>query len=430
VGALARALFQEKCMKAVWIVMVAAWLAPWPADAQVPARATLASLIEEAVANSPEVAAARQRVDAAEQRPFQERSLPDPMVSASWASVGKPFPGAGLGDEPMANVGVMVTQPIPYPGKRGLRAAIAERETDAERQQLEAARLGVIARVKQAYYRVAYTAAAQAVLARNQQLLDTLLKVSEARYGVGRAAQQDVFKGQAELTVLEIQQERLRQERRTREAELNALLNRAPGASIGEPEPLTFVPFEMPLDALLEQARANAPVLRREESMIAAAETAVDAARREYKPDFAVSGGYFNQGSMPAMYEFRFEVTVPLRRARRAAAVQEQASRLGAARLTRDASERSLEARVQEDYQMASSAARLAGLYRDTLLPQVRLALESSLASYQTGAIEFLSVLTNFTAVLDNEMRYLDELADFHVAASRLEEMTGTPLVH
>jgi hypothetical protein len=44
--------------------------------------------------------------------------------------------------------------------------------------------------------------------------------------------------------------------------------------------------------------------------------------------------------------------------------------------------------------------------------------------------VEFLSVLTNFSSVLDNEMRYFDELASFHIAASRLEEMTGAPIAH
>jgi outer membrane protein TolC len=409
--------------------MIAAALTPWPARAQTP-RVTLHAVVEQALAGNPQIAAARQRLEAALQRPVQARSLPDPVISAGWASVGRPLPGAGLGDEPMANIGLMVTQEIPFPGKRDIRADIAAREADAARQQLEAVRLEVVASVKQAYYRLAYASTAQDVLARNRQLLDTLLKVSEARYAVGGAAQQDVFKGQAELTVLELQQVRLDQERRTREAELNALLNRSPAGPIGQPEELAFVPFEAPIEALLEQARANAPMLLRERSMIGAAEAGVEAARREYKPDFAVSGGYFNQGSMPAMYEFRFDVTIPLRRSRRAAAVQEQASLLSAARLTLDAAERALESRIQEDYQVAASSSHIARLYRDTLLPQVRLALESSLASYRTGAVEFLSVLTNFTALLENELRYYEELAAFHVAASRIEELTGTPLAH
>ena len=79
---------------------------------------------------------------------------------------------------------------------------------------------------------------------------------------------------------------------------------------------------------------------------------------------------------------------------------------------------------------MASTSVRLARLYRDTVLPQARLALESSMASYQTGAVDFLSVLTNFGTVLEYEMTYFEELTSYHTAVSRLEEMTGTALMH
>jgi cobalt-zinc-cadmium efflux system outer membrane protein len=415
------------------VTLAVAALAWAPAAAAQPAsgpRVSLTALVEEAAFNNPEVAAARARYEAALQRPAQERSLPDPMVSAGYSASGRPYPGAGLGSEPTANIGVMVTQEIPYPGKLGLRASLAGKEAEAAREDIAAARLSVVSRVKQAYYRLAYTYAAADVLARNRELLDTLLKVSEARYGVGSAAQQDVFKGQAELTVVQLQEERLLQERRTLEAQLNALLNRSPGGSIGRPDDLQFVPFDLSADALLSQARAHAPMLLRDRTMVARAEIGVESARRDYKPDFALSGGYYNMGSMPAMYEFRFDIRVPLQRAKRAAAVKEQSARVDEARRAFDATGRSVEARLQEDYQMASTSSRLAALYRDTLLPQVRLALESSLSSYQTGSVDFLSVLTNFSSVLDNEMRYLDELASFHIAASRLEEMTGAPIAH
>ncbi len=420
-------------MRVLVAIVAAALTCPMPAFAQAatePSRITLAALVDEATANNPEIAAARLRYDAALQRPAQERSLPDPMVSAGYSASGKPYPGAGLGREPTANIGVMVTQELPYPGKLALRASMAGKEADAAREEVAVARVSVVARVKQAYYRLAYTYAALDVLTRNRDLLETLLKVSEARYGVGGAAQQDVFKGQAELTVVQLQAERLLQERRAREADLNALLNRQQGSPIGRPDDLQFVPFDIPVDVLLARAREHAPMLLRDRAMIARAEVGVDSARRDYKPDFAVSGGYYNMGSMPAMYEFRFDVTVPLQRARRAAAVKEQTLKVDEARRAFDSTARSLEARLQDDYQMASTSARLARLYRDTLLPQVRLALESSMASYQTGGVDFLSVLTNFSSVLDNEMRYFDELASFHTAASRLEEMTGAPLAH
>jgi outer membrane protein, heavy metal efflux system len=400
------------------------------AEAQPRARLRLADVVAEALARHPEIAAAERRYEAARQRPAQERSLPDPMVSAGYNASGGPWPGAGLGTEPTANIGVMVSQELPYPGKRDLRASIASREADVEFQQIEAARLSITARAKQAYYRLAYTYAVADVLTRNRDLLDTLLKVSENRYAVGQAAQQDVIKAQTQLSVLELQLERVRQEGATREGELNALLARPPAAPVGQPEDLQLTPFDLSLDALVTAAHAHAPMLRRDQIMIDRSQLTVDAARKEYKPDFGVTGGYYYMGAMPPMYEFRFDVRIPLQRARRAAAVAERLSSVQAATSTYDSTRLAVQTRVQEDYQLASTSIRLARLYRDTVLPQARLALESSMSSYQTGAVDFLSVLTNFGTVLEYEMTYFDELASYHTAVSRLEEMTGTPLVH
>jgi outer membrane protein TolC len=399
------------------------------APVQAQARLALADVVAEALARNPEIAAAQQRYEAMRQRPLQERSLPDPMVSAGYSSSGRPWPGAGLGSEPTARIGAMVSQQLPYPGKLALKASIAQREADASAQDVEAVRLSVTARVKQAYYRLAYAYAATDVLNHNRELLDTLLKVSESRYAVGQTAQQDVIKAQAQLTMLELQIERLRAERAVREGELAALMARSPSAApIGRPVDLTLPSFDGSLEALIESARLRAPMLRRESLMVDRSTLAVEAARKEFKPDFGVSGGYYSMGSMPSMYEFRFDVTIPLQRARRVAAVAEQLSAADAAKRGYESARLDLQARIQQDYQMAVSAGRLARLYRDTLLPQARLALESSMTSYQTGAIDFLSVLTSFSSVLEFEMTFYEELAAFHAALSRIEEMTGTPL--
>jgi outer membrane protein TolC len=400
------------------------------ASGQTPAKVRLDDLVAEALAKNPDVIVAQRRYDAARQRPAQEGSLPDPMVSAGYNSSGNPLPGAGLGTEPTANIGFMVSQEMPYPGKRGLRASIAARDADAEFQQIEAVRLAIVARVKQAYYRLAYTSAVTAVLTRNRELLTTLLRVSENRYTVGEAAQQDVIKAQTQISILDLQLERVRQERATRAGELNALLARSVDSHLADPEEMQLTAFEISLPSLIDASQANAPMLKRDQTMIARSQLAIDAARKEYKPDFGVSGGYYYMGSMPAMYEFRFDVKIPLQRERRAAAVAEQLSTAEQVRSAYDSTRLGLQARIQEDYQMASTAARLARMYRDTVLPQARLALESSIASYQSGRVDFLSVVTNFGTVLEYEMSYVEELASFHTAVSRLEEMTGTPLVH
>jgi outer membrane protein, heavy metal efflux system len=402
-----------------------------PVAAQQPAaRFTVSDAVAEALRTHPDVVAAQRRYHAALQRPVQERSLPDPMVSAGYASAGNPLPGAGFGQEPNANIGVMVSQEIPYPGKRSARAAVAARDADAEFQQIEAARLTVASRVKQSYYALAYARAAASVLERNRELLSTLVKVSEQRYAVGQAAQQDVIKAQTQLSLLELQQRRLLQTARSREGDLNALLSRPAGTIVGATDELHVPAFTDSLDTLVSRAAANAPMLKRDQVMIDRSRLAADVARLDYKPDFRLSGGYAYAGAMPAMYEFRVDVAVPLQRKKRAAAVTEQLLLAEAAQQTFESTRLGIQGRLQEDFEMASTAAALAVLYRDTVLPQARLALESSLTSYQTGSIDFLSVLSNFSMVLEYEMTYFGELGELHRAISRLEEMTGTPIAH
>jgi outer membrane protein TolC len=256
------------------------------------------------------------------------------------------------------------------------------------------------------------------------------VKVSESRYSVGRAAQQDVIRAQTQLSIHDLLFARVEQERATREGELNALLARPVTSPVGRPLDLQLTTFDLALDALVANANSHAPMLRRDQIMLDRSQLAIDAARKEYQPDFTLSGGYYNMGSMPPMYEFRFDVQVPLRRARRAAAVAERVNDLEQARSTRDGARLALQSRIQQEYQVAVTAMRLARLYHETVLPQARLGLESSMASYQTGAVDFLSVVTSFGAVLEYEMAYLDELATYHTAVSRLEEITGTPIVH
>src|SRR5262245_6370297 len=91
------------------------------ASGQTPARVRLDDLVAEALTRNPDILTAQRRYDAARQRPAQEGSMPDPMVSAGYNASGNPLPGAGLGTEPTANIGFMVSQELPYPGKLGIR---------------------------------------------------------------------------------------------------------------------------------------------------------------------------------------------------------------------------------------------------------------------------------------------------------------------
>ncbi len=393
-------------------------------------RQELQPLIEEALRKNPEILAAQKRYEAARQRPTQESSLPDPMLSLGYSSSGNPLPLAGIGVEPTARAGFMVSQELPWPGKRKLRGDIAAREADAEFQQYIAVQLSVVSRLKQAYHQLHHMYEATEVLERNRDLLRKFLRIAEVRYSVGRAAQQDLFKAQTQLSILETRIERMVQERHSREAEINTLLARSPELPVARPASVAEGQLVATLDELYAQARENSPMLRRDEKMIQRTELALNLARKEYYPDYTVSAGYYNMGRMPDMYEVRVDFKLPAyfwRKQR--AGVAEQAHSLSQARRNFEAADQAVQFRIKDDYLMAQTSQRLMRMYADTVIPQATLALESSLASYETGAVDFLNVLTNFMTVIEYEENYHEEMLGFHLALVRLEEMTGTKLI-
>src|SRR5260370_11940149 len=188
----------------------------------------LPTLVEEALRHNREILAAQKKYEAARQMPAQARALGAPTVSGGYTANGAPSPVAGIGRDVPSNAGVMVSQELPFPGKRQLRGDIAAKEASAEFEQYLAVRLNVTARLKQAYHELHHANVSITFVKRYQDLLQKILRISEARYTVARAAQQDIFKAQTQFAIFETQILRYEQESTAKQLELNALLNRPP----------------------------------------------------------------------------------------------------------------------------------------------------------------------------------------------------------
>jgi outer membrane protein, heavy metal efflux system len=401
-----------------WFLIAAAGLS---ARAQ-----SLDSLVEEALRSNREILAAQKKYEAARQRPSIAGALPDPMLSLGYSASGGPWPGSGLGKEPMANAGLMVSQEMPFPGKRKLREEIAGKEADAEFQQYLAVRLSVVGRLKMAWHEMHHAIVGEDVVRRYQEILRNFLRVAEARYSVGRAAQQDIFKAQTQFAIFETQLLRWRQERAARQAQINGLLNRPPATPIRVP--LEIEPGELRVteEQLLDYARTHAPMIAKEQKMIERGELSANLARKEYYPDYTVAGGYFNQGSMPPMWQFRVDFKLPgsfWRKQR--SLVNEQTFMASEARHNYESASVTLRSRINEEYTLAATARKLMDLYARAVIPQAKLALESSVASYETGSLDFTALFMNFQTVVEYELMYHEEMMRFHLALARLEEMTG-----
>jgi outer membrane protein TolC len=389
----------------------------------------LPALVEEGMLHNREILAAQKKYEAARQMPAQASALADPTVSVGYAANGAPYPVAGIGRDATSNAGVMVSQEFSFPGKRQLRGDIAAKDASAEFEQYLAVRLSVAARLKEAYHELHHANVSITFVRRYQDLLQKILRISEARYTVARTAQQDIFKAQTQFAIFETQILRYQQESATKQIEINALLNRPQGGTIDVPDEMEPGELALSLDDLVAGARTHAPMLAREQKMVERNDLASALARKSVYPDYTVSGGYFNQGGMPPMWQFRVDFKVPAwYRSKQHAEVTEKAFSAVEARHNYEAADVSLQAQIREQYTIAATARKLIDLYRKAVVPGSQLALESSIASYETGTLDFLSLFSNFMNVVEYELMVHEEVMQFHVALARLEELTGMPL--
>ncbi len=398
-----------------------------PAASPTPVR--LADLVAEAERNHPSIQTAARMVDVKRARVAQARALPDPQISAGYMGSLAPFKTQKNDPSSYRTLGVM--QELPYPGKRDLRGRIAAKEADAEMPNVEAARRRVRAEVKLAYYELWSVEKSQEITGKNKELLEKFARIAEEKYKVGKGLQQDVLRAQVEVTRIRQRQTLLEQRRHTQEALIASLLVRSDDTPLG-PLPAVIAKGGLPysLEELIGKGVENSPEIRRQEQLIEQSRLAVNLARKEFYPDFSISWDYQNRTSgIPEMYGLKFTMNLPFfNKGRRYAAVNEASETQTGARQMREAVRTVLMFQVKEQFLAARASDELLTLYSKALVPQSALTLESSMAAYQVGSVDFLSLLTNFITLLDYETSYYEELARYQQALVRLEELTGIEL--
>jgi outer membrane protein TolC len=390
---------------------------------------TLASLLAEAEQVHPAMKAEAQMIESKRARIPQVKSLPDPTVGVGWMGNIRPFSVQHL--DPSSYRGVTAMQEFPYPGKLKVRGQIAEKDVDAEQWNLEGARRQVRAEVKSAYYELASVDQALAVTQRNKELLEKLARIAEEKYKVGKGLQQDVIRSQVEVSRILQTFTLLNQRRRTLVAKLNSLRLRPAESPIVPAGGVQKAELNYSLDELTEKGVANSPEIRRQEQLIEQSQYAVNLARKDYLPDFRVGYDYQQRPDLPDMHGFNVAINIPIfYKKKQREEVREATFSVQSGKQSREAMRTAVLFQVKEQYLQVKASEELLTLYSKALVPQSALALESSMASYQTGALDFESLLGNFQSVLEYEVNYYQELANYQKALVNLEQVTGLDLVN
>ncbi|MEW5900650.1 MAG: TolC family protein, partial [Acidobacteriota bacterium] len=84
---------------------------------------------------------------------------------------------------------------------------------------------------------------------------------------------------------------------------------------------------------------------------------------------------------------------------------------------------------VNENFIMAETAEDVIWLYREKILPQAGLAVESSLANYQVDKVDYLMLLSDINSLYSYETEYARNLSSLWTAAAKIEELTSLEIL-
>jgi outer membrane protein, heavy metal efflux system len=386
-------------------------------------RIDLPALIGELEGANPEIKAARQRWEAGKAVVPQVQTLPDPRLQLGYQRMPMTPPevqGAIYG----------FGQDIPFPGKLSLKGEVAQREAERLEQEFNATRLRLIATLKEAYCNLHFVHKSIEIVGKNRGLLMQFEKTAKARYTVGQAAQQDVFRAQLEISRVLDRLAVLDQQRESLHAVINRLLNRPPARPLGTPAEIQTTILTIPLQDLSRRADEFSPALQATAKSIDRSERAVSLAKRQYYPDFDITAlGTRNDKINDNGYQVMVGIKIPLfYETKQKQGVREALASLESSREDFAATRQDLLFQVKDGFVQAQRAERLITILRDAIIPQATLALQAAQVGYTVGKVDFLTLLNSLLTLQDSQLELHGEMVNHEKALARLEAVTGGPL--
>ena len=393
---------------------------------------SLRELVDYATRHNPGIRAARFEMEAARKRIVSQSWYENPTV------IYAPDTGARVETRAGAQAnGVQVSQAIPFPGKLTLKGRVEEDRANALSEVLRAT-IQEVSRQVRARYADYYLAARSLVInAETTDLTQQFSDVAQAKYRVGTAAQQDVILVQEQLSRLRTERIVFRSQLETARGALNALLDRAPRAALGPPANLSVAPLDAPLARLLELADRDRPELRSQDHLVEASDHSLALARMGYLPDFKLVGQWtgIEGGTNPGfsrdgrdVWEVKLGFSVPLWLNRIGADVDEKEARMRREKSRRRDLTNRVRDQVQRHYERLVAAVRTEEIYRNTLIPQTTARIAAARAGYQTGDVDFLTLIDSLRSLEDVRLQRDRAVRDYQRSAADLERAVGRPI--
>ncbi len=385
-----------------------------------------------AAGHNPEIRAAREAWQASQRSITIDRSWENPMVEYMPDTYNMAETRSGP-----QTTGFGVSQEIPFPGKLTLKGRIADQKARAALENLKAVEQEIARRVRARYADYYYAERALEVNAETTLLTRQFESIAQAKYRVGKVSEQDVIQAQEQLSLLAAQRIDFEKARNVALGALNALLDRPARAKIGRPREMGVGQAAATLDTLIAEARAARPELKAEDHLIGARQESVKLAKMGYLPDFSIGGQYIGIGNQGVpgfnkdghdIWTATIGLSIPIWLDRVKAGVDQAGAQLLEQKYARRNVQDTVADQVQTAYERLRASARNERIYQTTLMPQTAQRIAAAQAGYQTGIVDFLTLIDSLKSYENARLLRYRAVLDYQTAAADLTRAVGRPV--
>jgi outer membrane protein TolC len=401
-----------------------------PADSIETTQNSLAELEGIALTNNPTLR--RMRLEAAAEfaKVGYVGKLPDPSIGAmAYAPPMNYEP-----DRLLAEFQVM--QMIPWLGRLKAESRRAYLEALAAANDYQAERLRLLGDLRVAWYELYVLQKQIEITHADRSQLESLLNTANARVRTGDAQPGDVLMATLELSNLQEQLLKYRQQIASTTAELNRIVGRDSQTSVPPPEKIHV---EMPswnYELLRDTALGRQPELNATRLRTSAARWGIEVARLQRRPDLTFGANWMVMDAPGAAapeagrdsVALGVTATIPIWHGKYDAMRSEAVREHTAASVSEEEVALRLDAKVRDLWEQARANHETVQLYENTILPQARQTFEANQASLVNNAVTFDRVIRDFRTLLGLELSYHRALSQLATSLARIREVIGEDL--
>lgn len=402
----------------------------YPGNACPESAVTLEALVDEALANNPKVRAAYNKYIAARYKAKDVSHLPDPMgkytnvVDGVQTRVGPQEHKYGF------------SQKIPFPLKLYYKGKAELKHADMLKEEYEAAKRQLVKDVSFTYYDIFWLDMALDILDQEKTVLENLEKVARRKFETGISPQQDAIKAGVEISKILDRMFMVRQQRSSKAAMLNSILNRPRAAALGKTGAVETREFNYTLDQLHGFASKHRQELLGANLNVERAKYERSIKQLNFIPDLTFGFDYISVGSGTTTrgddgadaWMATFAVNLPIWVDKMYAQIKEKEFSLLAAKENLDDVENKVSYETEDVYFKITTYKEIVSLYETALMPQTKQSFEAARTGYETGKVDFLDWLDAERVYLQTRLAYYKAITDYEKSIAYLERVAGVDL--